>query len=422
MFYPSKTNVTILQIGLTRAKYYTGDIDGILNEQTQNSISALRDDNNITSDDFSEVLDILRPYLSGYTTHIVNPSDSFFSISKLYNTTPEAISYANPNISAQNLTIGSKLIVPLTKYATITDINYNSFICECIITGISVRYPFVKCEPIGKSVWGKMIYLLVIGAGEKQVFFNAEHHANEWITTPVLLKFIEDYAMSYASNSEMENINASVLYNSVTLFALCAVNPDGIDIVNDAIGGQKLDSVKSLAANYPDICFPNGWKANANGIDLNLQYPAGWENAKRIKFSLGYTLPGPRDFVGSYPICAPESRIVYDLTIKNNFILTVSYHTQGGVIYWKYLDYTPENSQKIALLLSESSGYILENTPYSSGFAGYKDWFIQTYNRPGYTVEAGLGENPLPISDFDNIYRDNYPLMAGALKAVTDLL
>jgi len=53
----------------------------------------------------------------------------------------------------------------------------------------------------------------------------------------------------------------------------------------------------------------------------------------------------------------------------------------------------------------------LANTPYVSSFAGYKDWFIQDYRRPGYTIEAGLGENPLPISQFNEIYRDNIGIL-----------
>ena len=53
----------------------------------------------------------------------------------------------------------------------------------------------------------------------------------------------------------------------------------------------------------------------------------------------------------------------------------------------------------------------MADTPYNSSFAGYKDWFIQEYNRPGYTIEAGLGENPLPISQFDNIYEKNIGIL-----------
>ena len=33
----------------------------------------------------------------------------------------------------------------------------------------------------------------------------------------------------------------------------------------------------------------------------------------------------------------------------------------------------------------------------SRGDCDYKDWFILNYNRPGFTIEVGLGTNPIPI-------------------------
>lgn len=57
------------------------------------------------------------------------------------------------------------------------------------------------------------------------------------------------------------------------------------------------------------------------------------------------------------------------------------------------------------------AGYLLANVPYNSSFAGYKDWFIQDYNKPGFTIEAGLGNNPLPISQFNKIYHDNLGIL-----------
>ena len=91
--------------------------------------------------------------------------------------------------------------------------------------------------------------------------------------------------------------------------------------------------------------------------------------------------------------------------------VTLSYHTQGEVIYWQFLDYEPPCLRAIAQKLGEISGYAVEETPYASGFAGYKDWFIQKYNRPGYTIEAGFGENPLLIEQFDKIYKDNLGIL-----------
>ena len=57
----------------------------------------------------------------------------------------------------------------------------------------------------------------------------------------------------------------------------------------------------------------------------------------------------------------------------------------------------------------------MEDTPYASGHAGYKDWFILEYDRPGYTVECGLGENPLPFTDFEDIYPKVRALLARAV-------
>ena len=146
-------------------------------------------------------------------------------------------------------------------------------------------------------------------------------------------------------------------------------------------------------------------------MDFNLQFPAGWENARKIKFAQGYTRPAPRDFVGFGPLTEPESLALYNFTLIHNFRLILAYHTQGEVIYWKYADYLPPYSEEIGERFAEASGYTLDITPPESAFAGYKDWFIQEYNRPGYTIEAGLGENPLPLSQFEQIYQDNIGIL-----------
>ena len=152
-------------------------------------------------------------------------------------------------------------------------------------------------------------------------------------------------------------------------------------------------------------------------MDLNLQFPAGWENARKIKFGQGYTKPAPRDFVGYGPLTEPEALAIYNFTLIHDFKLILAYHTQGEVIYWKFANYLPENSEEIGKKFAKVSGYTLDITPPESSFAGYKDWFIQEYNKPGYTIEAGLGKNPLPISQFDKIYNDNIGILVlGAVQ------
>lgn len=60
----------------------------------------------------------------------------------------------------------------------------------------------------------------------------------------------------------------------------------------------------------------------------------------------------------------------------------------------------------------------MEETPTESGYAGYKDWFIQEYDRPGYTIEVGRGVNPLPMEQFEQIYEDNYYILVGGMSQI----
>ena len=125
------------------------------------------------------------------------------------------------------------------------------------------------------------------------------------------------------------------------------------------------------------------WKLiNITGVDLNLQFPAGWEQAKEIKYSQGFNQPAPRDFVGYGPLTEPESLAIYNFTLMHDFRLVIAYHTQGQEIYWQFQNFNPPDSLEIGEKFAQASGYRLAETPYNSSFAGYKDWFIQTYNRP----------------------------------------
>ena len=294
-----------------------------------------------------------------------------------------------------------------------TTIAYTSCILQNNIEQLRKKYRFLQTGNIGYSVLGKLIPYIRIGSGAKEVMYSAAIHANEWITAVVLMKFVEDFAKAYESNSFIYGYSARETFNNTSIYIVPMVNPDGVDLVTGVVGENTgvYNQYRDISLNFPGIPFPSGWKANFNGVDLNLQFPAGWLNARRIKFAQGYTKPAPRDFVGEGPLTEPEALALYNFTLIHDFRLILAYHTQGEVIYWKYADYLPEGSQEIGERFAETSGYSLDLTPPESAFAGYKDWFIQEYNRPGYTIEAGLGENPLPISQFEKIYNDNIGIL-----------
>jgi len=143
-------------------------------------------------------------------------------------------------------------------------------------------------------------------------------------------------------------------------------------------------------------------------VDLNLNYPAGWEQAVKNKMKKGINSPGSRDYPGPNAISEIETKNMINFTKINNFDMTISLHSQGQEIYWDYLNKKIEKAYEIGKKFEKVSGYILTSPHYNSSFAGYKDWFIKEFNKPGYTIEIGKGEEgkPLKIEDAEKIYKE----------------
>ena len=296
-----------------------------------------------------------------------------------------------------------------------TDVPMTSKLCIDTILKLTETYPFCRSEELTTTAFGRPIRTLVIGNGPRKVIYSAAHHANEWITTPVLLKFAEELAEAIQTGGQIFGTDAKALEDAATIYLVPMVDPDGVDLVTGAIelGTVQYEAARTLADRYPAIPFPDGWKANLLGVDLNLNYPAGWLQAREIKFTQGYTRPGPRDFVGRAPLDQRETRALAGYTRLIDPDLVLAYHSQGEVIYWQFGEEVP-GARELGERFAEISGYELADTPYKSSFAGYKDWFIQEFRRPGYTIEVGMGDNPLPLSQFGKIYRDNLGILVTA--------
>lgn len=292
-------------------------------------------------------------------------------------------------------------IVDITK--PITAASCNEAILEIIRT-----YPFCRSELLTTTAFSRPVRTLVIGTGPRKVLYTAAHHANEWITALILLQFGEEFAAAIANGSEIFGQDARQLAEAATIYMVPMVDPDGVDLVVGAIDADsdQFRLAQQFSRNYPAIPFPDGWKANLLGVDLNLQYPAGWLQAREIKFSQGFISPAPRDYVGRAPLDQFESRALAGYTEFLDPELVLAFHAQGKEIYWQFGETEIPGARELGEEFARVSGYTLTDAPYESGFAGYKDWFIQRFRKPGYTIEVGEGVNPLPLSQFPEIYRD----------------
>lgn len=406
--------VELLQSILIKLGFLKGNLDGNFGQLTRNAVIGFQKSVNLISDGIVGKLTwtALLPYINGKSDYKIKSNDNLYNIAKKYNSTVNRIIFANPGINPNRLQIGQTISVPFGNIVH-TNISYSSSILKLDINALKDVFPFIQIGNIGKSILDKNIPFLRLGTGEKEIFYSAAIHANEWITTPVLMKFIEAISLAYVNNTSIFGYNARDILKNTSIYIVPMCNPDGVDLVTGEIkkNSSTYNQAETISKNYSFISFTSGWKANIRGVDLNLQFPAGWENARQIKFSQGFVTPAPRDFVGFGPLTEPESLAIYNFTLIHNFSLILTYHTQGKEIYWQFQNYAPKEAEIIGNTFADVSGYRLADVPFISSFAGYKDWFLQEYRMPGYTIEAGLGNNPLPISQFNKIYSENLGIL-----------
>lgn len=407
------TDVMEIQALLKKIGYDPGPIDGVFGRQTQQAVINFQRDNGLTPDGVigPQTYKVLNPLLIGYDTYYIQPGDTLWKIARNYYTTLNKVITANPGINPYNLSIGQQITVPYGIDVVDTNIDYTYEIMERDIRGLVQRYPFLEVGVAGQSVLGRNLYYIKMGDGPNKVFYNGGIHALEWLPTPMLMKFIEQFSKAYSEGGNIRGYNIRDIWNQSTIYIMPMINPDGIDLVLNGLQRDNPYYEQLLQWNDTGLPFSQVWQANIRGVDLNHNYDALWEEYAQLAEELGYGNPGPTRYPGPSPESEPETKTVVDFVKNNDFRLVLAYHSQGQVIYWNFEDLAPPEARRIGELFEQVSGYRLAETYGTASYSGMKDWFIKEYIRPGYTIETGIGKNPLPISQLDMIYDNNEELL-----------
>lgn len=271
-----------------------------------------------------------------------------------------------------------------------------------MMSRLTKKYRFLKKLPVGKSFLGREIQGVTIGDVKDKVLYVGAVHGSEWITSLLLLKFVEELCQAIDEGREFCETDPSSALHGRGLAIVPCLNPDGVEIA--------LTGPKGALWNAPNVKRILGtdsyikWQANGRGVDLNHNFDAGWDIVHRMELKAGIIGPAMTRYGGTEPESEPETQAITQLCRDNPFRHALAFHSQGEEIYWYYGDTTPPRARLMAGILAASSRYELAEPEEMASHGGFKDWFIERFHRPAFTIEVGKGENPLPLDDLDSIY------------------
>ena len=228
---------------------------------------------------------------------------------------------------------------------------------------------------IGKSVWGNEIpYVHVGDSGKNQAIITGAIHARENVTALLAIRQAYRYLKKQLSIGiyfvPMINVDGAILLEKG------APNDENGDFLRKINGGNDF----SL------------WKANANAVDLNVNFDAGFGSGKQNVFA-----PSSENYVGKAPFDQPETQAIRDFTYKIKPFFTLSYHALGREVYWKYHNQDSDKDRRWAKRIADHTGYRLVDSDGGSA-GGYKDWCIVS-GISAVTVEIISSQHDHPIRD-----------------------
>ncbi len=266
--------------------------------------------------------------------------------------------------------------------------------------------PSLDFGNIGYSTLGQPIYYAHYGNYTgKQIIIEGSIHAREYLAGIL----VAELARNTAETSP--DIDGGIYF-------IPNINPDGVRLVLEGVTDYycpKLQEVL-LAINDGNTDF-GLWKANINGVDMNVNFDALWGGGSQNVFCLS-----SGNFVGYYPNSEREVKALIDFTTLVNPSLTISYHTKGEVIYYGFETLSEASLNRDYLIgeeLSAVTGYPLVRTVASTG--GYSDWVSMKLDVPAYTIEIGdpALPHPLGIENLDSVFQQNKDVPLTAFNAIS---
>lgn len=284
----------------------------------------------------------------------------------------------------------------------------------------------VKKESLAGTADGREVYHVMVGneQAENHVLVTASIHAREYISSQLVMRQLEDLLRQSGNgeNAGADGVSVQELVRNTAVHFVPMVNPDGVSLCQNGLDGLKLSQTRDTVAHIYELDggtdwnrYLCSWKANAMGVDLNRNFDAKWE-----LYDDGKGHISSDRYKGTSAGSEAETKALVQLTGQYPFKRTISYHTQGNVIYW-YFGQSGEleaESRNFAELAAGQTGYRIDGAYENLDPAGYKDWAVSRMQIPSLTIEVGTGASPVDPGQFPAIWEQNVNVIPAVLSSL----
>lgn len=292
------------------------------------------------------------------------------------------------------------------------------------LNSLKATYPQMQMDVLGNTIDGRQLYHVVVGnpSAPHKILVHGGIHAREYISSQVVMREIVALLEMQQNNWLYHGQSVATLLQNTCIHFVPMVNPDGITLVQGGIDALNTQAAKTMVMSMAaqdqvtDLAtYLRKWKNNINGVNLNRNFDAFWQEA-----TPKVDHPSNMFYKGTGPESEAESKALANLCRQLMPDYTISYHTQGRVIYW-YFGETGNykaKGQYLANVVHQNTGYTISDTWSQTDAAGFKDWAVQKLDIPSVTIELGRGTSPVDESQISQMWTENDGILPDLLVGI----
>jgi hypothetical protein len=252
-------------------------------------------------------------------SYVVQEGDTLSSIAAQFDVDEQLIAQANDLSNPNRVYPGQVLAIPLPP-------------SEPSPPWLTVAP--TEAQVIGHSTGGHPIEVYRFGKGPIHVaLIGGIHGGYEWNTILLAYEMIDYYT-----------IHPSEIPDSISLYIIPSANPDGQFLVTGQEGRFSPEGVP--------VDVPAG-RFNANGVDLNRNWPCNWE-------PVGYWGDYEVD-AGTRPFSEIETRALRDFLLDEGIDAAVFWHSSAEAVYPGYCNGPFPEAQSLGRAYAAAADYVYED-------------------------------------------------------------